>query len=159
LQLWQTGLRKEQLMAILDVKKSKDWHEHKWELTTNLSEKKCACGKIGVSSREFERREIEWNAYYEHVRENTVQGRDFQAMVKAKDQRNKKAMKEIMVRIEERNSFETDEVITAQGERKILKYGFEPKNIHELTPKPPFPDTHSNAYVIIRPETPYQLPY
>lgn len=86
-------------------------HIHTWRQSFLATEMKCDCGKIMISSLEAQKREAEWNAYFELVR-TTESFREFME--------TKTASKERVIEI---------------GEKALERI----KN-NDYLPKPPYPD-------------------
>lgn len=67
----------------------------------DVSERVCGCGKIQISEEEMDRRNTVWDRYYKEV-ESTPSYVDFQMMRQAYKDRDLPAIREIMVRVKER---------------------------------------------------------
>lgn len=123
---------------------AREVHVHVWTNAANLSEERCACGKIKISPLELERRTAEWNNYYDLVK-TTPSGQDLQAMkvlFYASQERplNETELMEVQAikqRIKERNKV----VIDQFGETMVLK--------QPQLSKPGFPDPVTWGHYVI----------
>lgn len=116
------------------AKKSQiEGHIHVWHNTGNPAEMKCNCGKILVSPQELQRRQAEWDQYYEDC-QTTEAAFDFWEMRKAYFG-DKKVCDEVLERVKTRMvRNDDDQLLDVPGTERL--------------PKPHFPNPEGWMYEV-----------